>query len=90
MDFGVPEEVGGEGEVDAEEGAGDGLDLGGELEFGETVHETVHELPGVGEIDEFPDFGRGEVEVAVPGELFAFGFADDFLGDAFELAEGGH
>jgi hypothetical protein len=44
----LPLEVGGDGELDAEEGAGDGLDVGLKFEFRELVDEAVNETTGFG------------------------------------------
>jgi hypothetical protein len=56
----VPLEVGGDGELDAEEGAGDGLDVSLKLEFGELVDQAVDETTSLRLTNELTEFcGRG-------------------------------
>jgi hypothetical protein len=66
VDLGIPLEVGDDGEVDAKEGAGDGLYLSLQLKLGEGMHEAMDATAFLREAEEFTNFGRRKIEVAVP------------------------
>lgn len=52
VDLVVPLEVGRDGELHFQRGAGDGLQVDGQVQFGELVHVLVDGLPHFGHPDE--------------------------------------
>ena len=72
---------------DLEDGAGDGLDVGAQLQARELVHEAVQGLAHLGQADELAQLLRAQVVVALPGQLLLLDALQDLLGDALELPQ---
>ena len=85
VDLVVPLEVGGEGEVDAEGGARDGLDVADEVELGELVDVLVDGAPQLGHADQLADLVGAEVVEAREGKVLLLDLLDDLGGDLLEL-----
>ena len=87
VDLRIELEVGGEGELDTEHGARDGLHVRLQLEARELMDEPVDHLAHFRKAHELADLLRLEIIESLPRKVFLLNLPDDVLRDALELAK---
>mmetsp|Transcript_6109 Transcript_6109/g.13307 ORF Transcript_6109/g.13307 Transcript_6109/m.13307 type:complete len:274 (+) Transcript_6109:2928-3749(+) len=87
VDLGLELEVGRDRELNAQDGARDGLHVRGKLEPRELVNEAVDRLAHLGEADQLANLLRLKVVEALPRKVLSLDLLDNVLGDALELAQ---
>mmetsp|Transcript_16685 Transcript_16685/g.49879 ORF Transcript_16685/g.49879 Transcript_16685/m.49879 type:complete len:382 (-) Transcript_16685:3635-4780(-) len=83
----VPLEVGGDGEVDLQHGASDGLHVCRELQPRELVNQLVHRLAQLGRLDHLANLLAAQIVPPLPCQILSLHLLQDGDGNALELAE---